>query len=81
MIRKQRTKSELFPFIYREVPAIVLRRIGGYSPLLIEHLWNHVLMIRKRMTKSESLPFAYREVLAIALRRISGYSLSFIDEL
>ena len=32
------TKSESWPFAYREVLAIALRRIGGYSPLLIEYL-------------------------------------------
>lgn len=38
MIRGRRTKCESFPFIYREVPAIALRMIDGYSPLLIEYL-------------------------------------------
>ena len=31
-------KDESLPFADREVPAIALRRIGGYSPLLIEYL-------------------------------------------
>ena len=38
MIRKQKTKSELFLFVYREVLAIVLRKVGGDSLPLIEYL-------------------------------------------
>ncbi len=39
-------KSKIYPFAYREVLAIVLRKFGGYSPSLIEHLWKHVSLIR-----------------------------------
>jgi len=67
------------PFAYREVLAIALRRIDGYSLSLIEYLWKHVLLTRKWKTKGESFPFVYREVLAIALRMVGGYSLSLIE--
>ena len=38
MIQKRRNKSASFPFVYREVLAIVLRRISGDSLSLIEYL-------------------------------------------
>ena len=39
------TKSESLPFAYREVLAIVLRRIGDHSPYLIECLCSYVSLI------------------------------------
>jgi len=39
-------KGGSFPFAYREVLAIALRRIGSYSPSFIEHLWKHVSLTR-----------------------------------
>ena len=45
MIRGRRTKSESLPFAYREVLAIVLRRIDGYSLSLIECLCSYVSLI------------------------------------
>ena len=73
------TKGESLPFAYREVLAIALRRIDGYSPLFIEHLWKHILLIRKQMTKGGPFLFVYREVFAVALRIVGGYSPSLIE--
>ena len=81
MIRGRRTKGGSFPFAYREVLAIVLRRIGDHSLSLIEYIWKYVSMIRGRRTKGELSPFIYRGVLAIALRRIGGYSPLLIEYL
>ena len=73
------TKSESLPFAYRGALAIVLRRIDGYSLLLIEYIWKYVSLTQELRTKGESLPFAYREVLAIVLRMIGSYSLYLIE--
>ena len=73
------TKSESLPFAYREVLAIVLRRIDGYSLYLIEYLWKYVSLTRELRNKGESLPFVYRRVSAIAPRGVGEYSLSLIE--
>ena len=75
------SKITSLPFIYWGVLAIALRKIGDYSPPLIEYLWKHVSLIRKRRTKGGPFLFTYREVFTIALRRVGGYSLSFIEYL
>lgn len=75
-------KSELGPFVYRSVPAVVLRRIGGYSLSLIEYIWKYVSLTRERRTKVGSFPFAYREVPAFALEvsaAIRHYSLNIYE--
>ena len=38
MIRKRRSKSALFPSVYRIVPAIALQMVGGDLLSLIEYL-------------------------------------------
>ena len=60
MIRGRRTKGESSPFIYRSVPAIALRMVGGDLLSLIEYLWKQVSLIRGRSTKGESFPIIYQ---------------------
>ena len=38
MIRERKTKDGPFLFAYREVFAIALQMVGGYSPLFIKYL-------------------------------------------
>ena len=60
MIRKRRTKSASPPSVYRIVPAIALRMVGGDLLSLIEYLWKQVSLIRGRSTKGESFPLIYQ---------------------